>query len=60
MENTALNVRSRENIEVIPYPIETDNFNLDDWWMSPIGLKLAVSEYVKYLWYRGMRLGTGG
>ena len=47
-----------ENIEVIPYPIETDNFNLDDWWVSPIGLKLALSEYIKYLWYRGMRLGN--
>ena len=40
-----------DNIDVIPYAIESDNFNLESWWKTPLGLKLAFLEFTKYYWY---------
>lgn len=40
------------NIEIIPYAIESENFDLNNWWQMPGSLKIAFLEYLKYGWYR--------
>ena len=41
-----------ENIEIISYAIESDNFMLKNWWKTATGLKFLLSEFIKYWWYR--------
>lgn len=40
------------NIEIIPYAVESDNFNVESWWRQPWSLTLAFQECLKYWWYR--------
>lgn len=41
-----------ENVYVLPYAVESDNFLSENWFRSAKGLKLAILEYLKYQWYR--------
>jgi uncharacterized SAM-binding protein YcdF (DUF218 family) len=41
-----------ENVYIIPYAVESDNFLSENWWKTAKGLKLAILEYLKYQWYR--------
>ena len=40
------------NINIIPYAIGSENFQLNDWWLHPKSLKLAFAEYLKYGWFK--------
>lgn len=40
------------SIDIIPLPLESDNFHMDTWWKKPISLKIAFSEFIKYWGYR--------
>jgi len=41
-----------DNIDMVPFAVSSENFNLESWWMHPSSLKLALLEYFKYGWYR--------
>ncbi|MBI3019210.1 MAG: YdcF family protein [Deltaproteobacteria bacterium] len=40
------------NMNIIPYPIHSDNFNPEEWWRHPPTVKIALTEFVKYGWYQ--------
>ena len=40
------------NIDIIAYPIRSDNFPPEEWWRHPPAVKIALTEFVKYSWYQ--------
>lgn len=41
-----------DNVDIISYAIESDNFPLDRWWKEPRSFKIAILEFLKYWGYR--------
>jgi uncharacterized SAM-binding protein YcdF (DUF218 family) len=57
----SLNEISREmpDVRLIPYPVVTEQVQIEDWWHSPGTTRLLLSEYAKYLMSMA-RLRIGG
>jgi uncharacterized SAM-binding protein YcdF (DUF218 family) len=38
--------------KIYPYPVKSPNFSPDNWWLTPVGWQILLSEYLKSLPYR--------
>ena len=40
------------NMDILPYPISSENFTPEEWWRHPQTIKIALTEFVKLGWYQ--------
>lgn len=40
------------NMDIISYPISSENFTPEEWWRHPQTIKIATIEFIKYGWYQ--------